>query len=244
VYVPTLLLELALLAAAPEDDAVDAAIATAQAQAAAGDLDEALATVREARETSEEPDLLFVEAQLLRLHGDCPTALERYRAFLATDPPAEDRAVAEANAKACEETIEQEPPPPVVEPETAAPPLQPPPPREPEPAPRPDRSQRQLGVTIVLWTGGAAILATGAGLYGAAWGERRASTRDALTLDEYLERERNARVMSGVGIAGLAVGATVLVVAAVRQAILAKRKRSARRASVLGSRGRLGDAWQ
>jgi hypothetical protein len=239
----SLVLELVLLAApAQEPDPVDAAIGIAQAQAAAGRFDEALATIRDARATSSDPDLVFVEAQLLRLSGDCTAALDRYRDFLATDPPAEDRAVAEANVKTCEDQVEAEPeppPPPLVE----AKPEPPPPPvvTTPPPDDTPPRSKREVAVTIALWSTGAAVLATGAGLYGGAWSERNGARRDTLTLDQYLERERRAEVLSGVGIAGLAVGGAILVAAAIRQAILAKRRRAS---GVLSSVGRLGGARQ
>ena len=183
-----------------------------------------------------------MEAQLLRLSGDCTEALDRYRDFLATEPPAEDRAVAEANVKTCEEQVGEQPeppPPPVVEPDPEPPPapIVTAPPRD----DAPQQSKREVAVTIALWTTGAVVLATGAGLYGGAWSERNAARRDTLTLDQYLERERRAEVLSGVGIAGLAVGGAILVAAAIRQAIVAKRRRAS---GVLSSVGRLGGARQ
>lgn len=89
----------------PTQDVVDAAIVVAQAHAAAGDYDQALNTVREARRLSDHRDLIVVEAQILRLSGDCKTAVDLYREFIETDPPEQDRRFAESNLHACSQAV-------------------------------------------------------------------------------------------------------------------------------------------
>lgn len=240
---PSLLIWFAL-AAAPGPDGVDEAIAVAQGYAAAGDFDRALATVREERKRSDDPALVFVEAQLLRLNGDCLTALARYQEFLASSPPAEDRLAAEANVEACE----QELPPPEPKPVPVLPGPEPsqdttpvgPEPAAPQPHNDPDTAPKHDAVGIALWTSGGVLLATGAGLYGGAWAQRSNSDRGSPSLDEYLAKERQARTLSGVGIAAMSVGAGVLVTALVRH-VLTRRGGRARQTAVLSSLGRVRD---
>ncbi|MBL4683005.1 MAG: hypothetical protein JKY37_00330 [Nannocystaceae bacterium] len=240
---PSLLIWFAL-AVAPGPDGVDEAIAVAQGYAAAGDFDRALATVREERKRSDDPALVFVEAQLLRLNGDCLTALARYQEFLASGPPAEDRIAAETNVKACEQELprtEPKPAPvlPAPEPSPETTPVAPEPATV-EPHDNPDAPAKRDAVGIALWTSGGVLLATGAGLYGGAWAQRSNSDRGSPNLDEYLANERQARTLSGIGIAAMSVGAGVLITALVRH-VLTRRGGRARQTAVLSSLGRTRD---
>ncbi len=205
----------ALATLGPVDDTIE----RAGAQAREGDIDGAIATIREARETHHDRDLLYVEAQLHRIKGSCEEALPLYEAFQATNPPEEDRAEVDAKIDECREElgIEPEPPPPAaVEP---PPPVlvEPPSPAEPDdPAPS---AQGRDRVGIALWTTGGVLLAGGAATYGAAWGLRSSADDGNPTLDVYLDREQRARTVSGVGIAVASAGAAVLIGAAVRHVL-------------------------
>ncbi|MEM6993891.1 MAG: hypothetical protein AAF721_25485 [Myxococcota bacterium] len=253
----------------PTRDVVDAAIVVAQAHAAAGDYAQALSTVREARRLSDHPDLLVVEAQILRLSGDCGSAVGLYAEYIASEPPLEDRRFAESNLRACRQAVlldeadelrnagdcsaaapryrrflegdasddereavrakleecEAAAAPPVAPVDPVAPPAQPPPAPSDPPA-RGDAATRD-GVGIALWTGGSLGLVAGAAMFGAAWAQPNRSQRDTPTLDTYLDRQRRARVLSGVGIATMSAGASVLIVAAIRH-VLRKRRGAAR----------------
>ncbi|NVB76876.1 MAG: hypothetical protein HOV81_00645 [Kofleriaceae bacterium] len=53
-----------------------------------------------------EPDYLYASAQAQRLAGDCTNAVQSYRAYLRTEPPADKRDKAEKNIERC--TLEQQ----------------------------------------------------------------------------------------------------------------------------------------
>lgn len=206
----------ALAALGPVDDAID----RARVEASGGDIDAAISTIRKAREQHDDPDLLYVEAQLHRISNNCAEAVPLYEAFLATDPPEEDRAEVDRNLNDCREELgvtapvlpdPVEPPPPaLVEPPTEPTPA----PTTPAPAAQgPDR----LG--LALWISGGVLAVGGAATYGAAWGLRGRSDAGDPTLDTYLKRERTASTLSGVGIALAATGVAVLVGAGVRHVL-------------------------
>ncbi len=206
----------ALASLGPVDDAID----RARAQASGGDIEAAIETIRDARQHNDDPDLLYVEAQLQRISNNCVEAVPLYEAFLATDPPKEDRAEVDRNLEDCREELvaSEAVPPPSVEPpppvlvdtttETTTPPATPAP-----VAQGPDR----LG--LALWISGGVLLVGGAATYGAAWGLRARSDAADPTLDTYLQRERTANTLSGVGIAFVATGAAVLAGAAIRHLV-------------------------
>jgi hypothetical protein len=62
-----------------------------------------------------QPIFLYDKAQAQRLSGDCKSAIETYRAFLATVPPAREASRARQNIAKCEALLPP-PPPPRVEP--------------------------------------------------------------------------------------------------------------------------------
>lgn len=208
-------LAVALASLGPVDDAIE----QAQVQAGEGDLDGAIETIRGARKTSDEPLLLYVEAQLQRLAEDCEAAVPLYEAFLDTEPPAEDQAAANEALEQCREQVgEPEVPPPVVAPIQPEP--APPGPVEPTPAPQPaPTAQGPDRLGLALWISGGVLLAGGAATYGAAWGLRSRADRGGPTLDTYLQREDRARTLSGVGVALAGVGAAVLVGAVIRHVV-------------------------
>ncbi len=206
----------ALASLGPVDDAID----RARAEASSGDIEAAIETVRDAREQHDDPDLLYVEAQLQRISNNCAAAVPLYEEFLATDPPEEDRAEVDRNLNDCREELG------VTEP-IPAPPAEPPPPVLVEPpaettpapvAPAP-AAQGPDRLGLGLWIGGGVLVVGGAASYGAAWGLRARSDAGDPTLDAYLKRERTARTLSGVGVALAATGAAVLVGAAVRHVV-------------------------
>lgn len=211
-------LAVALVSLGPVDEAIE----RAQTQAASGDVAAAIETIRQAREHQEDPDLLYVEAQLHRIDGDCVAAVPLYEAFLASGPPEEDRAAAEATLEQCRDQVGEPAAPPDTQPETTAPSDPPPPvvtPPDPQPQPDPRPAPAEQGsdqVGLALWIAGGVLVAGGATTYGASWGLKARATRGDPTLDDYLGRERRASTLSGVGIAVLSVGAAVLVGATIR----------------------------
>lgn len=198
----------------PVDEAIDAA----RAKAGEGDMAGAVEIIRAARSKQDDPDLIFVEAQLLRISGDCVGALPLYEEFLATTPPDEDRAEVEGYVETCRAEVPEpepipEPPPPEATPEPdpdpQPEPVEPPPPTE----TRPDR------IGLALWITGGVLAVGGGATYGAAWGLRGQADAGNPTLDEYLDREQRARTLGGVGLATLGVGVGVLVAATVRHVL-------------------------
>lgn len=209
-------LAVALASLGPVDDAIE----RARIEASGGDIPAAIETIRAARERHDDPDLLYVEAQLQRISENCAAAVPLYESFLATDPPEEDRMEVDRNLKECRDELgatqpvpppPDEPPPPVL---VDAPTQTSPAPTEPAPSAQgPDR----LG--IALWVSGGVLVVGGAASYGAAWGLRGRSTAGDPTLDAYLKRERTANTLSGVGVAIAGTGAAVLIGAVIRHVI-------------------------
>ncbi len=236
--VASLIPAVCIAAAAPAAADVDGAIEAAKVRAAAGDYDGALATVRAARQRNDDPDLIFVEAQLLRISGDCGAALERYDEFLARDPPAEDRVEVERYITACEEQVGPRPalvtppPDPASMPAPTDSPTEPRPSGlEPSPPPNPPPATRDR-VGLALWISGGVLLAGGTGVYASSWVLRGRAERGDPTLDDYLARERRASVLNGVGLATMSVGVAILLAATVRHVI---RRRQRRESGVLSS---------
>ncbi len=210
-------LAVAIASLGPVDDAIE----RARTQAAQGELPAAIETIREARVEHDDPDLLYIEAQLHRIGDDCPSAVPLYEAFLATAPPEEDRAAAQASLEQCRDAaVVPEVTP--TEPETT--PAEPPPPVVPRAAPQtqtqtqpPAPAEQAVDRTgLALWIGGGVFVAAGASTYGASWALKARANRGGPTLDDYLGRERRASTLSGVGIAMLGVGAAVLIGATIR----------------------------
>ncbi|MGH1342425.1 MAG: hypothetical protein ACRBN8_12775 [Nannocystales bacterium] len=206
----------ALASLGPVDDAID----RARTQASSGDLEAAIETIRSARVQHDDPDLLYVEAQLQRISNNCASAVPLYEAFLATDPPDEDRVEVDRNLSECRDELG------VAEP-VPLPPVEPPPPvlvdppaeSEPGPAEPAPAAQGPDRLGLALWISGGILVAGGAATYGGAWGLRARRDAGDPTLDTYLEREQTAGTLSGVGIALAATGAAVLLGATIRHVL-------------------------
>jgi iron complex outermembrane receptor protein len=130
----------------------------------------AILLFKEAYAIAPSPGLLFNLAQAYRLHGDCEQANDMYRRFLATDPDAEARQVAEMQLSAgrCQprmvSVVVPHPP------STASPAPAPAPPPEQPPA---STLERDIGIGIAI--GGA--VAIGAAAY---YAERAHDASDAV----------------------------------------------------------------
>lgn len=70
--------------------------------------DEALEELRAAYAIDPRPDLVYAEAQALRMAGRCREAIETYRRFLALSPPATEAAKAERHIARCGDSLQVE----------------------------------------------------------------------------------------------------------------------------------------
>src|SRR5258708_28070188 len=64
--------------------------------------DAAIAEFREGYRLQPHPDFLYALAQAERMSGDCAGAVQAYRQFLQTDPPANEAEIAKYNIARCE----------------------------------------------------------------------------------------------------------------------------------------------
>lgn len=215
-----------------EDEAqiVAEAIEDATELASRGQHAAALDVVTRARQRFDDPRLTYMEAQLLRLTGDCDTAVERYREFLGTEPDAVDRQYA---LESIEECGGDPNPPAESEPSIPEPKLEPdvPPPSAVElepvpanlgPAPR-SRDPRPTSLGLLI-SGGAGIVVGGV-LLGAGFGVRAAAIDGGLTLEDYQGRERTAGGLGVSGVVVMSMGAALLT-AGVIHALVSKRRRT------------------
>jgi tetratricopeptide (TPR) repeat protein len=190
-----------------------------------------------------QPIFLYDKAQAQRLSGDCASAIESYKAFLATNPPPNEATRAKKNIASCEASLPPSVPEPVAPVED----------REPAPfedAPRAsapiaiEREQRAwwsdtLGVVLV--TSGVVGLGVGVGF---AVNARSAAydTSQAANTDDWSEaRDRWQRDRI---IAGVALGAgTTLVVSGVLRLSLRDRDVAITPAQSGGALVSIGGAW-
>lgn len=161
-----------------------------------------------------QPIFLYDKAQAQRLSGDCTSAIDSYKAFLATDPPAHEAARANKNIASCEAKLPPpspilvEEPAPAEEPEPAAAPVV----RAQDTAPPALTEERawwhdRLGVTLA--TTGVIALGVGAGFAVAA---RNAAADIALARDVDEWSEHRAAWQRNRIVAGVAAGAGVALV--------------------------------
>jgi hypothetical protein len=168
------------------------------------------------------PELLYSLGQLARLQGDCTQARARFFAYLETGPSPQAAEDTRINIERC---VPEEPELPEV-----APPPEPeigPPIETPPPAPAP-RRRDALGITLTVV--GSALAITGAGLFGAAFAERRRADEElgVNAFERRVDRSR-AEYWSGVGLA--TVGVAVLAGGIVRLLLVRHRARRAAKAS-------------
>jgi len=192
-----------------------------------------------------QPIFLYDKAQAQRLAGDCKSAIDTYKEFLATEPPADETARAKKNIDNCQTTL---PPPEDAAPapareethEDAEP--KPEADREPPPPARTETSRWwRDSVGVSLLTTGAIGLGIGAGFAVAA---RSAASDTALAtnVDQWTvarDRWERDRIVAGVA---LGAGATCIVLGVLR---LSLHERSV---AVTPARGNgavvtLGGAW-
>jgi tetratricopeptide (TPR) repeat protein len=126
---------------------------------AAGKYDEAVTELRAGLLVKEHPDLWYALGQSERKRGDCVKAIDAYRAFLRSSPPAEEAKRAQANIARCEAILEP-PAAPRAEakgaPEDDAPRAKTTPDTQKPAQPQPDAGLRIVGVGV-LATGGVLV---------------------------------------------------------------------------------------
>lgn len=224
----------------------DGVEARADALVQEGKLDEAFALLEEAyyAEVQPEPRLLFGMGVIELERGNCEAAVGYLGRFLATTPGADAAAKAREVIAYCETQLrspaepEPEPTPPVPAEPSAEPPVEPsgadapPSPPLPEPeVPGPDEPRGPTpwyrdGLGWGLLGTGVAVTAVGAGLLGQAQGDVRAAeaSLDEASFDRNLERVDPLRAVGG-SLTG--VGVALLVGAAIRYGVVARRNRRA-----------------
>jgi tetratricopeptide (TPR) repeat protein len=164
-----------------------------------------------------QPIFLYDKAQAQRLSGDCRGAIESYKAFLATSPPANEASRARKNIENCEAVLPPLAPEPIVA-------------EQPEPATRAAAADRRpplqaviteekawwhdrVGLTLV--TTGVVALGVGAG-FAIAARQAAADTALARDVDEWSDHRatwHRDRIIAGVA-AG--AGAALVTLAAIR----------------------------
>ncbi len=247
------MLVIALLAALAGPDSAPTPDVEARAEAlvAQGQLDEALQVLEQAyyADDASQPRLLFGMGMIELQRDDCEAAVGYLGRFLATDPAVEAavraqeviaycedqrRAQAELSAQPAVPVVEAEPAPETVEPEMS------PTPRAVE-DPDPDDEVRNEGAWYRDGLGwglagtGIAVTAVGVGLLAQASNDVRVAQRapDETEFDRSLQRVVPLRVIGGV-LTG--AGASLLVGAAIRYGVVARRDRRASLAVGVGAR--------
>jgi tetratricopeptide (TPR) repeat protein len=203
------------IALAPSPDEV---FANGQQLYQEGKFEEAADAIEQAYTLDPRPEFLYAWAQAERRAGDCRAAVDLYEQFLATQPPDDLAEFARENQRVCARELAQaEPPPPRVEPPPPTPP-----PRDAPPKPPPWHRDPLGGALLGI---GIAAVATGIGLrVGAESARGRADATDMHS--HYDQQIRNARALAGGGIGTLAAGGALIVGAAIRYAIVARRRRA------------------
>ncbi len=184
----------------------------------AGDMDEVSRYFKDAYAADPQPIYLYARARAEVLLGHCETATELLKAFLATEPPADQVESARDELDACPSAappVEPPPPAPVVVPpvEDTPTPAEPtsiaPRPDDPEPRRKPDA----LGATLTGF--GAVFVVAGAPI--ALIGRSRSiDPPRGDNEDDYRRSIQSGRTMVGLGIGLSAVGVGLLVAGVAR----------------------------
>lgn len=207
---------------APTDASASEPVEDPAARAArlfgAGEFLEAAEAFEEAFAISGDPALVFGRAQALRRAGNCGAAIDEFERFIALGPPQPDIDEANEVIEACNRVLGiaagDDPKPPV-----AAAPTDVPPP----PPPKPRRPWHRDPAGIALLTGGITVAALGGGLLGGSYA--RASDRGGESETEWTSRGRSVRTLSITGIVALSIGAALMLGAAARYGVVARRDR-------------------
>ncbi|MEM9457436.1 MAG: hypothetical protein AAGF11_24865 [Myxococcota bacterium] len=187
------------------------------------DYEAAIPELKAAYALEPNPMLLYAWAQAERLAGSCARAMGLYRRYLETDPPTEQRQLAEANVLDCEAEL---PPPPEPEPESE-PEIDPMPEDaadDPPASDEPNRPWHRDPAGGVLFGLGLAGVASGGTLMGVAR-IQGSQAPDANIEDDYLAVRARAERMNIAGIVTLGVGSALLVGGVIRYAVVASKGR-------------------
>lgn len=211
------------------------AIARADASFQQGRYDEALAEVARAECEAPHRDYTFMRGAIHQSRGDCEAAVAAYESFLDQSPPAIDASAAKAAIRGCQgqsqsrdqrpslETLpivfdSPSPPPPRTEPDWR------PPPDPVEPPPAPQHWSRDVPGGVMMGVG-----LVGMGIGTALLVAERQDNRTPEQFDDFVrygdERER----LRTAGTAVLSVSAGVVLSAAIRYVLVARRGNAASR---------------
>jgi tetratricopeptide (TPR) repeat protein len=198
----------------------------------AGRYDEASRLLREAYDLDPDPKYVYGQARAEQGGGHCDYAIALFEQFieLTGDPSG----WAARGVRECEEVLMAKRPDPPPRPVVETPPAE----AVGEPTPEvvsdqpPRRADRAAWVRDP-WGGalvgiGVASLAVGGGLWGLAVSHRNAG-RDTMSEAEFVDRDRAAYRSSVAGTTLLSVGATLVLGAVIRYAVVARRERRASR---------------
>jgi len=182
-----------------------------------GRYDEAREEIARAYELAPMRRYLYARARIEQADGHCDVANEYYRKYLAEDPPELAAKATQRAIAACERELaaKRAPPPPPAPSMSDAPP--PPWWRDP--------------VALGLVGSGAGVLAIGLGFFGRALVLDR-EARATEEHDEFDRRVREAKVFSPIGIAGISLGAALVVGGVVRWAVVRRRGRTSGRVAI------------
>lgn len=181
----------------------------------AGRYEEARAEIARAYELDPLRRYLFARARIEQADGHCDVANEFYRRYLAENPPEVDAAATRRAIAECDRQL------------AAARGSSP----DVPPVSKPPRPWHRDPLAIGLVTSGAVVLAVGLGLYGRSFVERN-KAEETTDHAEFDRRLRRAQIMSPIGIAGISVGAALVVGGAVRWAVLRSREKRADRIAI------------
>ncbi len=213
----------------------------AQVAFSAGDYERVVELAAQAHAVTGALRHLYAQAHAQRFAGDCQAALALYARVLAAEPDGPFGTLSRDGIRLCESQLATQTPAPA--PTPAPPPAEP---SEPEPEPaqdvgdsQPDREERDRWIEDplggVLLGVGVAGLAVGAGLSIAAGSVSRAAESADNETFYAGDRQRSRRLIAG-GAVSFAVGGVLIVGAAARYAVVARRLRLA---AAIGSDG----AW-
>lgn len=189
------------VATAARADPVDDHVARGRRLYDQGDFPHARDELLAAYQLEPRPELLFALGQVELNLGRFAQAIDYYQRFIATNPAADQIALAQQAIGAARARLAEKP---------AAPPRLPPrPPAPPRPPPEPRWDATDTGLVML----GGAIMALGSGLV--VYGHRRAGDHSG-TLSQYNDRLSSAALAEWGGAGCLAMGAVVLAGGLVR----------------------------
>jgi tetratricopeptide (TPR) repeat protein len=180
-------------ATAARADPVDDHVARGRRLYDQGDFVHARDELLAAYQLQPRPELLFALGQVELNLGRFAQAIDYYQRFIATNPAADQIALAQQAIGAARARLAEKP----------AAPLPPPPPTPPRPPPQPRWDDADTGLAVL----GGAIMLAGTGLV--IYGHHRAGDRSG-TLSQYNDRLSSAALTEWAGAGCLVAGAAVL----------------------------------